>query len=124
MTIRTRIALVVIVVMAAPAISGRARIEMRARPAFAFAPSTVRMEFRIAPDAGNRALVVSAESGEFFRSSTIELEGERAPETISIEYASLPAGEYSLRGALLDRKGDELAAVEKQVTVMTTGGEH
>ena len=123
MAARTRLVVLAIVVLAAPAISGRVRLELRARPAFAYAPSDVRMEFRIAPDATNRALVVSAESDEFFRSSVIELEGERAPKTISIEYHGLPAGDYSLRGTLLDGKGDELAAVEKQVTVMASAGE-
>lgn len=124
MTISTRLLLVAIVVATPAAMSGRARLEMRARPAFAFAPSDVKMDFRIAPNAANRALTVSAESAEFFRSSVIELPGERAPETISIEYHGLPAGDYSLRGMLLDVKGDELASIEKQVTVMSTGGDH
>lgn len=124
MTTRTRLVVLAIVVVAVPPLSGRARLELRARPAFAYAPSELRMEFRIAPDATNRALVVSAESDEFFRSSVIELEGERAPKTIAIEYHGLPAGDYNLRGTLLDGEGDELASVEKQVTVMTSGGEH
>ena len=120
----TRVLLTAAIVVAASTASGRARLELRARPAFAFAPSDVQMEFRISPDAANRALDVSAESDEFFRSSLVELEGERAPKVVTIHYHGLPAGDYNLRGALLNNDGRELAVVEKQVTVMATGGEH
>lgn len=112
------------VIVATSTVSGRDRLEMRAKPAFAYAPSEVQMEFRIMPDAANRALDVVAESDSFYRSSVIELEGERAPTVVSIRYHGLPAGDYSLRGALVDRAGRVLVMVEKQVTVMTTGGEH
>ena len=120
----TLLLLIAVLIAAAPVASAQPRLEMRARPSFAFAPSDVRMEFRIAPDAANRTLEVSAESYEFFRGSVIQLEGERAPQVVSIEYHSLPAGDYSLRGALMNRKGDVVVMVEQQVTVMTTGGEH
>jgi hypothetical protein len=48
----------------------------------------------------------------------------RAERVVSIRYQSLPAGDYSLRGALIDAEGHERAVVEKQITVMTSGGEH
>ena len=108
----------------APVVDGRERLEIRARPAFSFAPAEVQLEFRITPDSENRGLVVSAESDAFYRSSLIELEGERAQRVVSIRYQSLPAGDYSVRGALIDAEGHERAVVEKQITVMTSGGEH
>jgi hypothetical protein len=116
--------LLVAVIAAATTVSGRERLELRARPAFAFAPSDVQMEFSIAPDAANRTLEVSAESDDFFRSSVMELEGEHAPRVVSIRYQGLPAGDYSLRGALLNGEGRPLAVVQKTVTVMMSGGEH
>ena len=108
--------------MAAPATS-RAALELRARPAFSFAPSYIQLDFVISPDRGNGALDVIAESDAFYRSSRIELEGERAPRILSIRYEAVPAGDYSVRGVLLDRTGRERVMVEKQITVMATGGE-
>ena len=105
-------------------VDGRERIEIRVRPAFSIAPAEVQLEFRITPDSENRGLVVSAESDAFYRSSLIELEGEHAQRVVSIRYQSLPAGDYSVRGALIDAEGHERAAAEKQITVMTSGGEH
>ena len=108
--------------MSAP-VNGRAALELRARPAFSFAPSDLQLEFVIAPDRQNGALDVIAESDDFYRSSLIELEGESAPRVFSLRYQAVPAGEYSVRGVLFDRNGRERAMVEKQITVMSTGGE-
>ena len=108
--------------MAMP-VNGRAALELRVGPAFSFAPAEVRLQFLIAPDRENGALDVVAESEDFYRSSRVELEGERAPRVLSFRYQAMPAGEYSLRGVLLDRGGHERVMVEKQITVMSTGGE-
>ena len=116
--------LLVAVIATATTVSGRERLQLRARPAFAFAPSDVQMEFSILPDAANRVLEVSAESDDFFRSSVVELEGEHAPRLVSIRYQGLPAGDYNLRGALVNGEGQQLAVVQKTVTVMMSGGEH
>jgi hypothetical protein len=113
-----------VLIALAPAVHGRERLEIRARPSFSFAPAELQLEFRIAPDSANRGLFVSAESDAFYRSSLIELEGERAQQVVSIRYQSLPAGDYSVRGALIDAEGRERTVIEKQITVMTTGGEH
>jgi hypothetical protein len=102
-------------------VNGRPSLELRARPAFSFAPADLKLEFLIAPDGENAALDVIAESEAFYRGSRIELEGERAPRVLSIHYQSMPAGEYSVRGVLLDRGGHERVMVEKQITVMSSG---
>ncbi len=107
----------------APAVQGRERLEIRARPTFSFAPAEVHLEFTILPDAANRALEVTAESFDFYRGSLVELDGERAQHVVSIRYRDLPAGEYNVRGALLDGEGHERAVVDRQITVMSTGGE-
>lgn len=119
-----RLAMALTMIVLAPAVHARERLELRARPAFAFAPSEVQLEFRISPDAENRGLVVSVESDDFYRSSLVELDGEHAQTVVSVRYQGLPAGDYNLRGALVDGAGHERAAVEKQITVMSTGGEH
>lgn len=123
MTLTSRVLLVAAILMTAATVSGRERLELRARPAFAYEPADLQLEFAIVPDAENRALDVVAESYDFYRSSLIELEGERAQHIVSIHYHGLPAGEYFVRGVLLDVKGRERAMVQRQITVMSTGGE-
>ena len=54
-----RRSLVVLALMTlAPVIDGRERLEIRARPAFSFAPAEVQLEFRITPDSRNWMLSV------------------------------------------------------------------
>ena len=45
----------------------------------------------------------ASESGEYYRSSRIQLEGAEAPGTISFEIRNLPGGDYGVRGALVRR---------------------
>jgi hypothetical protein len=119
-----RLLLALTMIVLAPAVHARERLELRARPVFAFAPSDVQLEFWITPDPENRGLLVSVESDDFYRSSLVELEGVRARKVLWVRYPSLPAGDYNLRGALIDAEGHERASAEKQITVMSTGGEH
>jgi len=41
-------------------------------------------------------LAIVADSDRFYRSSTIELDGDRAPKTVMLEYRSLPPGKYEV----------------------------
>jgi len=52
----------------------------------------------VTPDVDNRSLEVTAESGEYFRSSLIQLDGKEAPRTIAWS-SRLPGGDYQVRGA-------------------------
>lgn len=63
-----------------------------------------------------------AESAEFYRSSDIALDGERAPRINMIWYRSLPAGAYQVRSVLIGTRGEERAMVSQAVTVLSTGG--
>jgi hypothetical protein len=74
----------------------------------------------VAPDAANRALDVMADSETFSRSSEVTLEGARAPRTIFVEYPSLPAGTYEVRGVLVGSRGQALAVAH--TNIMVTGG--
>src|SRR5688572_13352871 len=93
-------------------VAGRAALRARVWPTVAFAPATVRIEVLIEAADDNRALRIVVDSGEHLRSSTIVLEGARAPRFHSVTYRSMPAGHYEIQVELLD-PGDEVRAIER-----------
>ena len=92
-------------------------LTMNVSPLQSFAPTNLTIRLQVEPDAGNRALEVIADSGEYYRSSRIQLDGADAPRTISLEIRNLPGGDYDVRGALINSVGGERSAVRRQVIV-------
>ena len=71
--------LVVAMVLAATAVAGaKEPLSIRVSTAFSFEPVHLVIRTSVEPDAENRPLEVVADSAEFYRSSTITLEGDRA----------------------------------------------
>lgn len=99
------------------------RLTMAVSPAQSFAPTNLTIRVRVEPDAGNRALEVAAESGEYYRSSRIQLDGAEAPRNIVLELRSLPSGDYDVRGALIDGSGRERVWVRRHAIVLGAGSE-
>jgi len=66
----------------------------------------------------NRALEVVAESEDFYRSSMIELDGERAPRLNSMVLKKMPSGLYEVTVIVLNAKGDTIARDFKWVRVV------
>ena len=79
-------------------------------------PITVAVE----PGASNRALVVEADGDDYFRSSMIELDGEREKRLHTVEFRNLPAGEYKLRAQVRSRSAVRGTAVEELVVTGLT----
>ena len=67
---------------------------------------------------------VIADSAEFYRSSTIALEGDRAPKTMMIEFRSLPPGDYEVTAMLIGVDGRRRAIAHAQVNVVESGLAH
>jgi hypothetical protein len=97
-------------------------LTMAVSPVQSFAPTNLTIRVHLAPDADNRTLEVVAESGEYYRSSRIQLDGADAPRTISVEIRNLPGGDYDVRSALINRVGRERAAVRTQIVVLGSAG--
>ena len=97
-------------------------LTMAVSPVQSFAPTNLTIRVHVEPDADNRALEVVAESGEYYRSSRIQLDGADAPRTISLEIRNLPGGDYDVRSALINRVGRERAAVRTQIVVLGSPG--
>ena len=76
----------------------------------ASAPAAVAVLAMIPNHQDNRALRVVAESSDFYRSSQVELNGERAPRTNHFLFRNLPVGEYELTVILGGVRGQRAAS--------------
>jgi hypothetical protein len=81
------------------------RLWTRVYPAVAQAPAIVHVEVFIESDEDNRAIEIVVDSGEYYRSSTIALEGARAARFHTVEYRALPVGTYDVLVGLQGRDG-------------------
>jgi len=118
---RIRIVLGAIVLLAAlPAAAGE-RLAIWVSPAMSFAPANLVVRAAIEADKDNRAVEVIAESGEFYRSSEISLEGKNAPRINIFEFRSLPSGVYEVRGVLKGNGDQTRAVTREQVRVIASG---
>jgi hypothetical protein len=73
------------------------------------------------PSDENRSLEVVAESGEFYRSSEVQLEGATAPAAMSFEFRDLPGGDYHVYGILTDSAGGRRAVAHQTLKVLPAG---
>jgi hypothetical protein len=97
---------------------------MAVSPRQSFAPTTLTVRVHVAPDADNRALEIVADSGDYYRSSRLPLEGNDTPQTIRVELSSVPRGDYEIRGTLFDNTGRATARVRQQASVLASTNGH
>ena len=97
------------------------RITIKVSPAVSFAPANLIVRTMIVADADNRAVEIIAESPDFYRSSEIQLEGDKAPRTTMFEFRSLPPGTYEVRANLIGVGGQQRAFVRQQINVIAGG---
>ena len=114
----------VVFLSAAMTVNAGERLTIAVSPLQSFAPTNLMVRVHVPPDDANRALEVSADSGEYYRSSRIQLDGKDAPRTITVEFQRLPGGAYEIRGALIDSAGHARAFAREQVTVLPSAGGH
>lgn len=96
-------------------------LSMQVSPAMSFAPTNLVIRARLEPDADNREMEVVAESSDFYRSSAIQLEGNRTPRTITFEFRSVPSGEYQVTVVVVGTNGQQRALARSSVHVIETG---
>src|SRR6187397_2077996 len=72
------------------------KLALRVTPNVSSAPSTVIVRATVAKNSDNRWLHIEADSGEFLRSSEIQLDGDKAPVVTEIRLPNLPGGEYTV----------------------------
>ena len=98
------------------------KLSLRVTPNVSSAPSNVIVMATIAPDATNRWLRIEADSGTFFRSSSIQLDGDRAPAVTEVRLNNLPGGEYAVTAVLRSNSGEEIT-VRRTLIVLSRFGE-
>jgi hypothetical protein len=106
---------------AALRLSAGGRMTLKVSPVVGFAPVNLIVRASIVADADNRAMEIVAESRDFYRSSTVQLEGEKAPRTSQFEFRSLPSGVYEVRANLFGSNGTPRASIRQQINVMASG---
>ena len=97
------------------------RMTLRVSPSVSFAPANLIVRAQIEADAENRAVEIVAESVDFYRSSEIQLDGDKAPRTNTFEFRSLPPGTYEVKATLLGAGGSARASVRSQINVIASG---
>lgn len=107
-------------IVAAPLGAGD-RLAMRVSPTVSFAPANLIVRTMVEADAANRAMEIVAESGDFYRSSQIQLDGDRAPRTSVFEFRSLPTGVYTVSAVLVGADGEPRARARSQFNVVESG---
>jgi hypothetical protein len=99
------------------------RLSIKVSPAVAFAPANLIVRAMVEADRDNRSIEIVAESGDFYRSSEVELDGDDAPRVKSFEFRSLPEGTYRVRATLHGPGGQERAMAETHVDIIDSGSE-
>ena len=100
--------------------------EVSLRPSFAvaFAPANLVVRTSVEPNADNRAIEIVADAGDFYRSSMMELEGDRAPKTTLFEFRSLPPGDYQVTATVIGADGRRRAVARAHVNVVASATSH
>jgi hypothetical protein len=80
------------------------------------APASLRITVVVQRDRDQRALTIEADSGLFYTSSLIQLDGGSAQRAHSVTYSNLPEGSYVIRVTLSDADED-LAVTERYAEV-------
>ena len=106
---------------AVPGSAADDRLRIEVTPRISQAPAQVRIRAIVTPNAENRGLRVVADSGEFFRSSYLALDGAGAAPITDTSFKNLPGGEYEVSVTLVDSQG-HATNVDRRTIMVTTAG--
>ena len=121
MSMKMRVILCGLLLAAAAPMGAGERLTIKVSPSVSIAPANLVVRTMIEADIRNRAIEIVAESEDFYRSSQVLLEGDRAPRTTTFEFRSLPSGTYEVKAVLLGANGEPLTHVHQQVNVIQNG---
>lgn len=93
-------------------------LSMRVSPTQSFAPATVTVRVHVESADDNRGLEVVAESDEFYRASSAELDGSDAPSTITFEFRDVPGGSFEIKATLIGSAGKSRAVIRQHINLI------
>lgn len=103
--------------LATPALSAQKALSLRVTPQITNAPATVSITITVEPDEKNRVLMVEDDSEDYYRSSEVQLEGEKAARTHMLVFRGLPPGEHRISAIVHGTSGFR-SAVSTTVAVI------
>ena len=123
MLMRSALTLVAVTAIlgATPGNAADSRLRIEVTPRISQAPAQVRIRAIVTPSVENRGLRVVADSGEFFRSSYLPLDGADAAPVTDTSFKNLPGGEYEVSVTLVDSQG-HASIVDRRTIMVTTAG--
>jgi hypothetical protein len=100
-----------------PAAGQEDAVGARVMPRYCYEPCRITITIAVEPHEGDRQLIVEGDSGAFYRSSVIQLDGDDEPAVHNLTWRSLPAGAYRIH-VILKRAGGTVANAAAAVTVL------
>ena len=85
--------------------AAESRLRIEVSPRISSAPAVVRIRAIVTPDAANRALHIVVDSGSYYRSSMVYLDGANVAAVTETTLKNLPGGDYEVSVALLEADG-------------------
>jgi hypothetical protein len=98
------------------------KMTINVSPKVSLEPARIVVKATIERAHENRAVEIVAESLNYYRSSTVPLDGEHAARTTSVQFPSVPRGTYRVTARLLGA-ADALRAIESNSIVVTAPAE-
>ena len=98
-----------------------ARLAIKVFPTVSFAPAELVVQAHVQIDSDNRALELEADSPDYYRSTTIQLNGQQAPQTTIFQLRSLPTGQYEVTARLYGSSGHARAEARQRIAVLGRG---
>ena len=112
-----RLVLAALAVACSTGVVAGERITIKVSPRVAFAPGRINVRATVPKAAENRALEIIAESIDYYRSSTVHMDGVKAARTTVVQFGGLPRGDYTITARLRGAGDDVLATVNGAVVV-------
>jgi hypothetical protein len=97
----TRLLLGVLLVSCTALVQAVQPVAVSVYPTVASVHTSTRVLVRVDSHEMNRKLVWEIDGADYYRSSTIQLDGESAPRSFSFMLHNVPAGEYQVRATVV-----------------------
>jgi hypothetical protein len=101
-------------------LDGNELLKIQISPLVASAPAVITVRTVVAMSDDNRELEVTAQSPDFARRSTIELDGSASRVNV-FNFTNLPAGQYDVSAVLMGANGVRATTARTVLVVPTPG---
>jgi hypothetical protein len=92
------------------------------RPKIGHAPAVVIIEVLVEPASEKRVLDFVVDSGDYYRSSRVQLTGAAAPRVSVVEFRAVPAGTYDVLISMSGETGTVRARLHERFVVACSAG--